>query len=160
MSTAIYPGSFDPPTNGHFDVVERGARLFDRLVVAVAQNPAKHPFLPADERVGMLKKLLRRMPNVTVDSFDGLVVDYARRVRARAILRGIRTFSDFEYEFQMALTNRTLAPETETVFIMTSEKFAFISSRLVREIAGFGGDISAFVPAEVAAAVRRAARRT
>jgi len=142
---AVFPGAFDPPTYGHVDVIDRGRRLFDELVVAVGQNPAKRALFSQAERVAMLGELVAEMPNVRVDAFEGLTVDYARRVGAAAILRGIRNTSDLQFEFQIALTNREVAG-VETVFIMTSVQYAFTSSNLIKQIAGMGGDISSLVP--------------
>ena len=149
MSIAIYPGSFDPVTNGHLDVIKRGAKVFEHLIVAVADNPAKQALFTREERVDMIREVSRGHKNVVVDWFEGLVVDYVRKKKASVILRGIRTISDFEYEYQMALTNRTFAHEIETVFVMTHEEFSFISSRLIKEAAALGGDVSSFVPKEV-----------
>jgi pantetheine-phosphate adenylyltransferase len=149
MSTAIYPGSFDPITNGHLDVIRRGVRVFDHLVVAVADNPAKQALFTRDERLEMIREVTRHEKNVAVEYFDGLVVDYVRRKKATVILRGIRTVSDFEYEYQMALTNRTFAQDIETMFVMTHEEYSFVSSRLIKEAAALGGDVSSFVPREV-----------
>jgi pantetheine-phosphate adenylyltransferase len=149
MSIAVYPGSFDPITNGHLDVIRRGAKVFDRLIVAVADNPAKQSLFSKEERVDMIKEVSKSFRNSEVDSFDGLVVDYVRRKKAGVILRGIRTISDFEYEYQMALTNRTFAPDIETVFVMTHEEYSFVSSRLIKEAVSMGGDVSSFVPKEV-----------
>jgi pantetheine-phosphate adenylyltransferase len=144
--TAIYPGSFDPPTNGHLDLVERGSKIFDELIVAVLRNAEKTPLFSVGERRSMLEELTADFKNVTVDVFDGLTVDYAARVKASAVLRGIRALSDYEYELQMALMNRKLRPELETVFMMPAEKYSYLSSRLVREVARLGGDISKLVP--------------
>jgi pantetheine-phosphate adenylyltransferase len=149
MSIAVYPGSFDPITNGHIDVIRRGTKVFDRLIVAVADNPAKQSLFGKEERVEMIKEVAKSFRNAEVDSFDGLVVDYVRRKKANVILRGIRTISDFEYEYQMALTNRTFAPDIETVFVMTHEEYSFVSSRLIKEAVSMGGDVSSFVPKEV-----------
>lgn len=143
---AIYPGSFDPITNGHLNLIERGARLFDRLVVAVLQNAGKEPLFSEEERVEMLREALRQYPNVEVDSFDGLLVDYAVRRKASVILRGIRAISDYEYELQMALMNTRLSPGVETVFLMSSEQYSFISSRLVKQVFQLRGNISGLVP--------------
>lgn len=149
MSKAIYPGTFDPVTKGHLDVIERGSKIFDELIVAVTDNPAKKTLFSRQERVKILKKLVSAYPNVKVDTFKGLLIDYVRRQNTNIILRGIRTISDFEYEFQMALTNRAVAPEIETVFVMTCEKYSYISSRLLKEAASLGADVSMFVPPEV-----------
>jgi pantetheine-phosphate adenylyltransferase len=147
--TAIYPGSFDPITNGHLDLIRRGSRLFESLVVAVLTNLDKKPLFTVSERVEMLREVANGIPNVSVDTFSGLLVDYARRKGARAILRGVRAFSDYEYELQMALMNRKLEPELETVFLMPAESFAYISSRLVKEIVHHGGPVTGLVPPEV-----------
>ena len=144
--TAIYPGSFDPPTNGHLDLIERGSKIFDELVVAILRNPDKSPLFSVGERRKMLEDLTAGLKNVQVDTFDGLTVDYAAKVKASAVLRGIRALSDYEYELQMALMNRKLRPELETVFMMPAEKYSYLSSRLVREVARLGGDISKLVP--------------
>lgn len=143
---AIYPGSFDPPTNGHLDLVERGSKIFDELVVAILRNPDKQPLFSLNERRKMLEELTSGFSNVSVDTFDGLTVDYARRVNASAVLRGIRALSDYEYELQMALMNRKLAPSLETVFMMPAEQYSYLSSRLVREVARLGGSIKGLVP--------------
>ena len=146
MRTAIYPGSFDPVTLGHWDLIQRAAKLVDRLVVAVLHNPSKSPAFTVEERVAMLKELTTTLPQVEITSFHGLLVDFAKAQNAQVIVRGVRAFSDFEYEFQMALMNRTLAPELETVFLMPKEKYSAVSSRLVREIGGMGGNLSELVP--------------
>ena len=147
---AIYPGSFDPPTNGHLDLIERGSKLFDELVVAVLRNPEKDPLFSVAARRKMLESMTAGFDNVSVDTFDGLTIDYATRVEATAILRGIRAISDYEYELQMALMNRKLQPGLETVFMMPAEKYSYLSSRLVREIAQLGGNIDCLVPELVA----------
>lgn len=144
--TAIYPGSFDPPTNGHLDLIERGSKIFDELVVAILRNAEKTPLFSVSERRRMLDELTAGFKNVRVDTFDGLTVDYAARVKASAVLRGIRALSDYEYELQMALMNRKLRPELETVFMMPAEKYSYLSSRLVREVARLGGSINKLVP--------------
>ncbi len=146
MRTAIYPGSFDPVTLGHWDLVQRAAKLVDRLVVAVLHNPSKSPAFAVEERVAMLEELTTTLPHVEITSFHGLLVDFAKAQNAQVIVRGVRAFSDFEYEFQMALMNRKLAPELETVFLMPKEKYSAVSSRLVREIGGMGGNLSELVP--------------
>lgn len=145
----IYPGSFDPITGGHLDLIERGARMFDHLVVAVLTNIEKRPFFTVTERVEMLREVTREMPNVSVDTFSGLLVEYAKRKKARAILRGIRAFSDYEYELQMALMNRKLEATLETVFMMPAESYTYVSSRLVKEILLHGGSVKNLVPAVV-----------
>lgn len=143
---AIYPGSFDPITNGHLDLIERGSQLFDRLIVALLTNLEKDPLFSMSERVEMLRAVAGKIPNVSVDTFRGLLVDYAARKKAQAILRGIRAFSDYEYELQMALMNRKLAPNLETVFLMPGESYTYVSSRLVREIIRHGGSVKGLVP--------------
>lgn len=144
--TAIYPGSFDPVTNGHLDLIDRGTKIFDHLIVAVLRNPEKDPLFSLQERVEMLREVTRPWANVEVDVFDGLLVDYVRRRKATVILRGIRAISDYEYELQMALMNRKLEPQIETVFMMPAETYSYLSSRLVREIALLGGSIQGLVP--------------
>jgi pantetheine-phosphate adenylyltransferase len=153
--TAIYPGSFDPLTNGHLAIIQRGLKVFDRLVVAVANNPEKRPMFTAPERKAMISEAVGSDPRVEVDSFDSLLVEYVRRKGVHTVLRGLRAVSDFEYEFQIANMNRHLLPDLETVFVMTGEDYFFVSARLVREVATFGGDVSAFVPANVLEALRR-----
>jgi len=143
---AIYPGSFDPITNGHLDLIERGVRMFDGLLVAVLTNIEKKPFFTVHERVDMLREVTREMPNVSVDTLSGLLVEYAKKKKARAILRGIRAFSDYEYELQMALVNRKLEPTVETVFLMPAESYTYVSSRLVKEILLHGGALKNLVP--------------
>jgi len=157
--TAIYPGSFDPLTNGHVAIIQRGLKVFDRLVVAVANNPAKNPMFTVVERKAMISEALGEDPRVEVDSFDALLVDYARRKGVHTVLRGLRAVSDFEYEFQIANMNRHLLPDVETVFVMTGEDYFFVSARLVREVATFGGDVSAFVPVNVLEALRKKLKR-
>ena len=143
---AIYPGSFDPVTNGHLDLIERGAKLFDRLVVAVLQNLEKDPLFTVPERVDMLREVTRPWVNVEVDVFDGLLVEYAKRRSAQVLLRGIRAISDYEYELQMAMMNRKMEPNIETVFMMPSVRYSYLSSRLVREVARLGGPLKDLVP--------------
>jgi len=144
--TAIYPGSFDPPTNGHLDLIDRGSKIFDELVVAILRNAEKTPLFSLGERRNMLEQLTEDFKNVRIDTFDGLTVDYAGKVNASAVLRGIRALSDYEYELQMALMNRKLRPDLETVFMMPAEQYSYLSSRLVREVARLGGDVSGLVP--------------
>ena len=151
---AVYPGSFDPITNGHLDLIARGAMLFDKLIVAVLGNAAKQPLFTVEERLEMLREAVRNHLNVEVDTFDGLLVDYAARKGATVLLRGIRAISDYEYELQMALMNRRLRPEIETVFLMAGEAYSFISSRLVKEVFALGGSISELVPPLVEARLR------
>ena len=143
---AIYPGSFDPPTNGHLDLIARGSKIFDQLIVAILRNADKAPLFSLSERRLMLESMTEDFKNVQVDTFDGLTVDYAARVKASAVLRGIRAISDYEYELQMALMNRKLQPDLETVFMMPAEQYSYLSSRLVREIAQLGGSIKGLVP--------------
>lgn len=146
MRTAIYPGSFDPVTLGHWDLIQRAEKLVDRLVVAVLHNPAKHCAFSVAERVDFLRELLGERTTIEVTTFNGLLVDFAHREDANFIIRGVRAFSDFEYEFQMALMNRKLAPDLETVFLMPKEEYSVVSSRMVREVGAMGGDISGLVP--------------
>ena len=152
---AIYPGSFDPITNGHLDLIERGSALFDKLIVAILRNEEKRALFTVDERIEMLNEVITRFSNVEVASFDGLLVDYAAHCGASVILRGIRAVSDYEYELQMALMNRRLQPEIETVFLMAGEAHSFISSRLVKEVIGLGGNISGLVPPSVEGRLRK-----
>ena len=154
---AIYPGSFDPITKGHLDLIERGSRIFERLVVAVLLNLEKEPLFSVDERVDMLREVTRGKKNVSVETFSGLLVDYAERKKANAIMRGIRAFSDYEYEFQMALMNHKLSPNLETVFLMPGESYTYISSRLVREIFRHGGTVKDLVPPVVEERLRKKA---
>ncbi len=143
---AVYPGSFDPLTNGHLDIIGRAAALFDELVVAVLQNTDKEPLFTVEERLRVLREVLRPLPNVRVDRFEGLLVDYVRSVGGRAIVRGLRAISDFEYEFQMALMNRHLCEDVETLFLMAAEAYSYLSSRLVKEVAKLGGSVHGLVP--------------
>ncbi len=143
---AIYPGSFDPPTNGHLDLIGRGAKIFEELVVAILRNPEKSPMFSLAERLEMLRELTAQSDNVRIDTFDGLMVEYAKSQNATCILRGIRAISDYEYELQMALMNRKLEPTLETVFMMPADKYSYVSSRLVREVAQAGGPVKGLVP--------------
>ena len=149
MRTAIYPGSFDPLTNGHLDVIERAAKLFDRVIVAVAKSESKHPLFTLEERIQLVAGAVRPLKNVSAGSFDGLLVDYVKKCRACAVVRGLRAVSDFEFEFQLALMNRKLNDRFETIFMMPKDTYTFLSSRIVKEIARLGGDVSAFVPVHV-----------
>ena len=158
MALAIYPGSFDPVTHGHVDVMERALKIFGRLIVAVATNSEKRPLFSVVERLEMLRTVATGMTAVEVDSFSGLLVDYAKSRGARIIIRGLRALSDFEYEFQMALTNRKICSDIETVFLMPSEHYSYLSSRIIKEIVALGGDVSAFVPDIVAAMLRKHGR--
>jgi pantetheine-phosphate adenylyltransferase len=145
----MFPGSFDPLTNGHVDIVLRSAHLFERVLIAVLVNPDKRPLFSADERVAIIREVFREYPNVEVDSFGGLLVEYARSRRASAIIRGMRAVSDFEFEFQMALMNRHLEPTLETVFMVPAEQYTYLSSRLIKEVFSLGGDVTGLVPAVV-----------
>jgi pantetheine-phosphate adenylyltransferase len=146
---ALYPGTFDPVTNGHLDIIERGCRLFDRVIVAVSQNPDKEPLFSLDERMSLLSSVTSRWHNVDIDSFKGLLVDYAVSRGASAIIRGIRAVSDFDYEFQMALMNRRLEDRLETIFLVPAEEYTYLSSSLVKEVFSLGGSVKGLVPAEV-----------
>jgi len=157
---AIYPGSFDPLTNGHLSLIQRGLKVFDRLIVAIANNPAKKPLFSVGERKTMIGEAVGHDPRVEVDSFDGLLVDYAKLQGVHTVLRGLRAVSDFEYEFQIANMNRNLDPEFESVFMMTGEDYFYVASSLVREVASFGGDVSRLVPLNVFAALQARFRRT
>ncbi len=149
MKIAIYPGTFDPVTNGHVDVAKRAAELFDKVIVCVAVNTLKEPLFTGAERVSMIRESVKEIKNIEVEEFEGLLVDYAKKKNADAIVRGLRAVSDFEYEFQMALTNRKLSAEVDTIFLMPHEKYTYLNSTIVREIATFGGDVSEFVPEHV-----------
>ena len=154
-SQAIYPVSFDPMTNGHLSIIYRGLRVFDRLTVAIANNPTKTALFSVAERKVLLREALGKEPRVNIESFDGLLTDYAKLKGVHVILRGLRAVSDFDYEFQLANMNRTLLPDFESVFMMTGEDYFYVSSRLVREVAEFGGDVSSLVPANVLTALKR-----
>jgi len=151
----IYPGSFDPLTNGHLDLILRASRLFDRVIVAIARNESKHPLFTMEERKELVARTVRHLKNVETDSFDGLLVEYAERRKAQAIIRGLRAVSDFEFEFQLALMNRKLKEGIETIFMMPKDTYTFLSSRIVKEIAMLGGDVRAFVPPPVRSALLR-----
>lgn len=152
---AVYPGTFDPVTYGHIDLIKRARKIFDEVIVAVAHNPGKQPLFTVEERVQLLQQATRSLRGVVIDHFDSLVVDYVRRTGSRVMIRGLRMLSDFEYEFQMTLTNRKLAEDIETIFMMPSESYAYVSARLIKEAGAFGADLSSFVPPFVAKALRR-----
>ena len=152
---AIYPGSFDPLTNGHLAIIQRGLKIFDALVVAVAANPSKSPLFTMEERKGLIREAIGNEPRVEVDAFETLLVDYAKKRGIHTVLRGLRAFSDFEFEFQLANVNRKLDPEFDSVFVMTGEDYFFVSAKIVREVASLGGDVSAMVPPNVAEGLRR-----
>jgi pantetheine-phosphate adenylyltransferase len=161
VTKAIYPGSFDPLTFGHIDIVERSVRLFDRVIVAIITNPAKDPLFSVEERCDIIDKVVRkRFPTVEVDVFHGLLVDYAQEKKAQVIVRGIRAVTDYEYEFQMALMNRRLAPGIETVFMMPAEQYSYLSSRLVKEIASLGGSVEGLVPQQVEKRLKKKFRQS
>ncbi len=149
MKRAIYPGSFDPVTFGHIDMIERSAKIVDELVVAVLNNSAKNPLFSVEERVSMLKDITSHVPNVKIQFFDGLLIDYAKKIGATIIIRGLRAVTDFEYELQIAQTNRIVSSEIDTVFLTTSLEYAYLSSTIVKEVASYGGDISHFVPEQL-----------
>ena len=146
---ALYPGTFDPPTNGHVDIIQRGSRLFDQLIVAILVNPVKNPLFSIEERMEMLREATSSIPNVSFATFDGLMVEFARQQGVAAVVRGIRAISDYEYEFQMALMNRRLAPEIETVFLQPAGRYSFVSSRMLKEVFSLGGDVTGLVPPNV-----------
>jgi pantetheine-phosphate adenylyltransferase len=158
MRTVIYPGSFDPLTNGHLDLVHRASRLFDRVIVGVAASDGKKPLFPLKERVRLARAAVAAVPNVTVEHFSGLLVDFVQARGGHAVLRGLRAVSDFEFEFQLALMNRKLNERVETLFMTPTEAYTFLSSRLVKEIARLGGDVTAFVPPHVATALQKRLR--
>ena len=150
MTTAVYPGSFDPVTNGHLDIIRRAAKMFDHLIIAVLNNNSKTPLFSTSERVTMLREITKDIPNVEVESFDGLTIDYCHKKNASFMVRGLRAVTDFEYELQIAQTNRVVAPDIDTVFLTTNLKYSYLSSSIVKEIAYYKGDISAFVDPMVA----------
>ena len=154
MNKAIYPGSFDPVTLGHLDIIERTSKMFDRVIIGVLNNKSKSPLFSVEERVNMLKEVTSSLPNVEVQSFEGLLIDFVRKNDARVIVRGLRAITDFEYELQMAQTNRVIAPEVDTIFLSTNLRYSYLSSSIVKEIAEFDGEISAFLHPVVAEKVR------
>ncbi len=158
MRHCIYPGTFDPITYGHLDVLSRASRLFERVTIAIAPNPGKGPLFSAEQRLDMIRPNVSDLPNVSLATFDGLLVDFAMKQKAIAIIRGLRALSDFEFEFNMALMNRHLEPEVEAIFVMPNEAYSYTSSSLVKQIAKLGGDVSNFVPANVVAALKKKAR--
>ncbi len=149
MRRAVYPGSFDPVTLGHLDIISRSSKMVDELVVGVLNNSSKNPLFSVEERVTMLEEVTRHLPNVTIRSFDGLLVDFARQCGARTVIRGLRAITDFEYELQMSQTNRIMCPELDTIFLTTDLRYAYLSSSTVREVGRYGGDLSAFVPQKI-----------
>jgi pantetheine-phosphate adenylyltransferase len=153
MRTVIYPGSFDPLTNGHLDLIKRASKLFDKVIVAVAHNEEKRPLFSLSERVALVEKSIVAMPNVIADAFEGLLVEYVSQCGGQAVIRGLRAVSDFEFEFQLALMNRKLNEQIETIFMMPKDTYTFLSSRIVKEIARLGGDVSSFVPLQVCQAL-------
>ncbi len=152
---AVYPGSFDPVTYGHIDLIKRGLKIFDKIIIAVAHNPQKNPLFSVEERISMLKRAAKSLERIEIEDFDGLVVDYVRKKGASVVIRGLRMISDFEYEFQMALTNRKLAKDVEIIFLMPSESYSYLSSRLIKEAATLGADLKDFVPPFVGKALKR-----
>lgn len=159
MSICVYPGSFDPVTNGHVDIIQRAARMFDKVIVAVVVNPSKQPLFTLEERAGFLKRVLAGMDNVEVDSFSGLLIDYMRMKKASIIIRGLRAVSDFEHEFQMALMNKKLDDNVETIFMMTNGQYSYLSSSMVKEVASLGGCIKGLVPDEILPEIVRALKK-
>ncbi len=159
MTRAVVPGSFDPVTKGHLDIIERAARIFDEIIVVVLQNPAKHTTFTVEERMDFIRRSTKNIRNVSVDSFDGLLVDYMRRKEAGVVVKGLRAVSDFEYEYQMALTNHKLNPDVETLFLNTSQEYMFLSSSIVKQIASFDGDVSDFLPEQIRDDVQKRLRK-
>ena len=155
MRVAVYPGSFDPITNGHLDIIKRASRVYDKVVVGVLCNKSKSPLFTAEERVDMIKRVTKDLSNVEVDTFEGLLVDFAKSKGATVIVKGLRTVADFEYEFQMALLNKALNPEYETMFMMTDTKYSYISSSMVKELAGYNGDLTGFVPCDIIETIKK-----
>ena len=155
MAVAVYPGSFDPVTLGHMDIIERTAHMMDRVIIGVLKNSSKTPLFSVEERVNMLKSVTSDIPNVEIQSFEGLLIDFVRENQAKIIVRGLRAITDFEYELQLAQTNRVIAPDVDTIFLTTNLRYSYLSSSIVKEIAGYHGDISAFLHPEVAEQVRK-----
>lgn len=155
MRTAVYPGSFDPITEGHLDIIKRAARIYDKVIVGVLNNSTKNPVFTVDERAGMIEKVISNIENVEVSTFSGLLVDFAKQNKATVIVKGLRTVSDFEYEFQMALLNKALNPEYETVFLMTDTKFSYISSSMVKEVAKYNGELEGLVPKQIIPIIKK-----
>lgn len=155
MRMVIYPGSFDPLTNGHLDIIQRAIKLFDHVVVAVAKSESKNPLFTVQERYELVSQAIKHLPNVSAESFDGLLMDYVEKRGGQAVIRGLRAVSDFEFEFQLALMNRKLNERVETIFMMPKDTYTFLSSRIIKEIANLGGDVTAFVPAHVQAALKQ-----
>ena len=155
MNIGVYPGSFDPITFGHLDIIKRSAKLFDRLIVAVLSNPKKSPLFSVEERIHMIRDSVNDIPNIEIDSFEGLLVDFARLKKARVIVKGLRAVSDFEYELQMALMNKKLDSDIETIFIMTSSKYSYLSSSVVKEVSSHGGCVASLVPPSVESRLRK-----
>ena len=159
MRSAIYPGSFDPLTNGHLSLIQRGLKMFDKLIVAIAVNPSKKPLFTVEERKEMIREAVANDPRVEIDDFQGLMVDYAKRRQVNVVLRGLRALGDFEFEFQIANMNRRMSPELETVFMMTGDDYFYISSSLIREVASFGGNVEGTVPPNVLAKLKEKYRK-
>lgn len=155
MRIAVYPGSFDPVTNGHLDIIERASKLYDKLIIGVLDNSSKNPVFTVDERANMIEKVTRHLDNVEVDTFSGLLVDFASLKNAQVIVKGLRTVADFEYEFQMALLNKALNSQYETMFMMTDTKYSYISSSMVKEVAKFKGDLTGFVPQNIISEIKK-----
>ncbi|MCR1898156.1 pantetheine-phosphate adenylyltransferase [Irregularibacter muris] len=159
MNIGVYPGSFDPVTNGHLDIIERAANIFDKVIVAVLKNPNKNPFFLVEEKIELLKSTTQHFDNVEIDTFSGLLIDFMKAKNAKVIVKGLRAVSDFEYEFQMALMNRKLAPDVETVFMMTNSQYSYLSSSIIKEVSSFNGCIKGLVPESVEKAIKEKLNR-